>query len=294
MTPDNRLLVVNADDFGFWPSIDRAILRSARDGIVTSASVIPTGDTVGGVTSLRDVGVGIGVHLTVVGGGTPLLRSSEIPSLVDRDGRFPLTWRALVARLLRGRLDPADLEREWSAQIDAVHAHGVAITHLDTHQNVHLWPAVGAVTVGLARRYGIPVVRVPRTAGRSPFAGGVRLLSRRLEQRATRAGLATTGASVGLDEAGGMHGAVLESALERLACSRAAAVDLICHPGEAGDAILEGLGWGFDWAAETEVMCDPATRRAVDEAGFTLGSYAQLASSPVGSAARTSRRSTLQ
>ena len=184
MSDAPRLLVVNADDFGFRLSIDRAILRAAEHGIVTSASVIPTGDSLAAVTNLADAGIGIGVHLTTVAGGAPLLPASEVPTLVDREGRFPLTWRALVARCVRGALDPADLDREWSAQIEAVRAHGVAITHVDTHQNVHLWPAIADVTVDLARRYGIGVVRVPRTAGHGPFAGGVRHLSRGVVRRA--------------------------------------------------------------------------------------------------------------
>ena len=292
MSDAPSILIVNADDFGFRRSIDRAIVRAADHGIVTSASVIPTGDAVGGVTRLGDAGVGIGVHLTVVGGGAPLLPASEVPTLVDRDGHFPRTWRALVARGMRGSLDAADLDREWSAQIEAVRARGVTITHLDTHQNVHLWPSIGDVTVSLARRFGIGVVRVPRTARRGPFASGVRYLTRNLVRRAGEAGLGVTGASAGLDEAGTMHGRTLERAISRLACSQAAVVDLICHPGEGGDDVLADLDWGFEWQAETEALCDPATRRAVEGAGLTLGTYAALASGPTASPSTPVRPST--
>lgn len=294
MSVEPRRLIVNADDFGFRPSIDRAILRAAEHGIVTSASVIPTGDSLAAVTDLADAGIGVGVHLTAVAGGAPLLSASEVPSLVDRDGRFPRSWRALVARFVRGAVDPSELEREWSAQIEAVRAHGVEITHLDTHQNVHLWPAVAEVTVRLARRHGIGVVRVPRTARRGPFAAGVRYLSRGLARRARRAGLAVTGASVGLDEAGAMHGRTLERAIDRLARSGAAAVDLICHPGEDDDDVLAALGWRFDWQGETDALCDPATRRVVDDAGFVLSTYRELALGPTdgpSTPARPSNRS---
>ena len=36
----DRLLIVNADDYGLTPGVSRAILRAHRDGIVTSTSAL--------------------------------------------------------------------------------------------------------------------------------------------------------------------------------------------------------------------------------------------------------------
>ena len=273
-----RLLVVNADDFGLTAGVDRAILRCGADGIVTSTSVLATGPTLAGsLAALQASGLGVGAHLIAVGGAAPLLSAREVPSLVDGQGRFPRSWRAFVARAGRRAIDSDDLEREFAAQIDALLGAGLALTHLDTHQNIHLWPSVAKVVTRLARRYDIGFVRIPRTNGHSPLAMGVRVLSGRLTRRVGGAGLPTTDATVGLDEAGALHGIALRDAIERLGDSGAGAADLVCHPGEAGDPELEATGWGFAWADEVAALTSPAASEAVDAAGFRLGTYAQIA-----------------
>lgn len=271
-----RLLVVNADDFGLTSGVDRAILRAGADGIVTSTSVLATGPTLAGsVSGLRASALGIGAHLIAVG-GVPLLSAREVPSLVDGQGRFPRSWHAFVGRSGRRAIDPDDLEREFAAQIESLIGADLHLTHLDTHQNIHLWPSVARVVVRLARRYDIGFIRIPRTKGRSPLAMGVRMLSGRLTRRVTGAALPTTGATVGLDEAGALHETALQDAIQRLGASGVDAADIVCHPGEAGDADLEATGWGFAWADEVAALTSPATSAAVQAAGFCLGTYADV------------------
>ena len=273
-----RILVVNADDFGLTPGVDRAVLRAGAEGIVTSTSVLATGTTLpGSAGSLIASGLGAGAHLNAVGGAAPLLSAREVPSLVDRRGHFPSSWQAFLSRSVRRAIDPADLEREFAAQIESLVAADLELTHLDTHQNIHLWPPVAGVVVRLARRHGIGFIRVPRTRGRSPLALGVRTLSARLLRRVLGAGLPTTAATVGLDEAGAMHESVLLAAVDRLGRSGVDTADIVCHPGEAGEAELEATGWGFAWADEVNALVAPTTREAVRIAGFRLGTYADVA-----------------
>jgi predicted glycoside hydrolase/deacetylase ChbG (UPF0249 family) len=272
-----RLLVVNADDFGLTCGVDRAILRTAAEGIVTSTSVLATGPTLAAsAAALRASGIGIGAHLTAVGGAPPLLSAREVPSLVDDRGHFPETWQRFLARAVRRQIDPADLDREFSAQVEALRAADLPLTHLDTHQNLHLWPSVARVVVDLARRYDVGFIRVPRTRGHSPRAAGIRTLSNRLARRVRGAGLPVTDATIGLDEAGALHEPVLRDAIGRLGDSEVASADIVCHPGEAGDAELQATGWGFAWADEVRALIEPTTREAVQTAGFRLATYADV------------------
>src|SRR5659263_115109 len=59
-------------------------------------------------------------------------------------------------------------------------------------------------------------------------------VTRRLTRRVTGAGLAMTGATVGLDEAGALHETALRDAIGRLGVAGVDAADIVCHPGEAG------------------------------------------------------------
>jgi len=106
-------LVVNADDGGFAPGKDDAILRCARAGAVRSVSVIANGaTTVAFVERARDAGLDLGVHLNLTE-GRPL--GGPQRSLTDAHGRFPgkaEAWR----RASVGDLDPDELRRELTAQ----------------------------------------------------------------------------------------------------------------------------------------------------------------------------------
>src|SRR4029077_10920167 len=108
----------------------------------------------------------------------PLLSAREIPTLVDRRGRLPLSWKQFLPRLALRRIDLDDVEREFTAQGEAVRSTvGPArITHLDTHQHLHLWPRVAALVARLAQRWSVPGVRVTRSGGGSAKGRAVNLL----------------------------------------------------------------------------------------------------------------------
>jgi predicted glycoside hydrolase/deacetylase ChbG (UPF0249 family) len=278
-----RLLIVNADDFGLTQGVCRAIVRAHRDGIVTSASALAVGPAFSSCsTMLHDVpDLGVGVHLAVVGEDPPLLSRSEIPSLVDRDGRLPLSWRRFLPRACAGRIAVEDLRRELNAQLDAVSdaLPGRRLTHLDTHQHLHLWPPLGSLVIELARERGIPAVRVTRSIGRGGRSVVVNQLGRRFDTKAAAAGLRTTDSFAGFDEGGILATDALVRTIDRVGATNAQSVEVGIHPGENGDADLARYKWGYRWAEELEALMSPEAREAVERNGFTLGSYSALSAS---------------
>jgi chitin disaccharide deacetylase len=274
-----RLLIVNADDYGLTARVSRAILRAHRDGIVTSTSVLALAPGfAGSAAALRDTpGIGVGAHLAAVGEDPPLLSAREVPTLVDRQGRLAPSWRVFLPRMAARRVDPDDLRREFDAQVEAIRGAGLAPAHVDTHQHLHLWPAVGGVVLDVADRAGIGAMRIIRSAGRGAVGTTVRRLSRRLEAEARRRGVVFPAAATGLDEAGTLDGPRLAGAIDRLAAAPGDSAELATHPGEAGDADLDRYRWGYVWDRELAALTDPASRDRVAAAGFRLGTYADLA-----------------
>jgi predicted glycoside hydrolase/deacetylase ChbG (UPF0249 family) len=274
-----RLLVVNADDMGLTPGVCRAVRRAHSDGVVTSTSVLAVGTAFEeAATTVRDAGsLALGAHLAIVGEDRPLLSAREVPTLVDRDGRFPLSYRTVVARGAAGRIDADDVAREFRAQLERVRGIGVPVTHLDTHQHTHLWPGVAAVVVDLAREAGIRCVRLPGSRRSGPLGAGVRLLAGRLRRRLGRAGLATTAGYAGLDEAGSLDGERFAGALRQLAAAGAPTAEINTHPGEAGDPALARFEWGYRWADELAMLTAPSTRALVEHLGWRLGTFADVA-----------------
>lgn len=276
----DRLLIVNADDYGLTDAVSRGILRAHRDGVVTSTSVLAVGPAVarsaGRLADHPDLATG--AHLALVGEDPPVLTAREIPTLVDRTGGFPLTYGAFLARAATGRVDPADIEREFEAQLAVLtRDHGLRLTHLDTHQHLHLWPSVGAAVVDLARRHGVPAVRLPSSHARGPKGFGIRRLAAHLAGRIRAAGLLSPAGYGGLDESGHLTLPRFVATLRVLAAADTASVEINCHPGEAdAHTSTRYRAWDFTWDTELAALTTPDLRDTITAIGFRTGNYADL------------------
>lgn len=273
----DRLLIVNADDYGLTQGVSRGILAAHAEGIVTSTSVLAVAPAFAATVGwLLDVpSLGVGAHLAAVGEDPPVLSAAEVPSLVDRRGHFAESWRQFLPRAAAGRIDPDDLAREFEAQADAVAGAGVRLGHLDTHQHLHLWPMVRGVVLGMAEHRGL-AVRVTRSAARSPVGVVVRQLTRGLEADARARGVRYPRAAAGLDEAGALDRSTLVTTVDRLAAGAATSAEVGSHPGAPDDPERVRYRWDYRWEDELAALTSPEARRAVTDGGFTLGTYADL------------------
>jgi chitin disaccharide deacetylase len=166
---DARLLVINADDFGMCHAVNEAILQALDANLVRSCSLmIPCAWSLHGRKLLRESPqIAFGVHLTAVSEQPdyrwgPVTDRQDVPSLLDEAGYFYAAPR--IDEFLE-RANPAELEQEFRAQIEAVMAAGLQPTHLDSHCGIHNrrdWAF--EITLRLARDYGL-AVRV----GQGPF-----------------------------------------------------------------------------------------------------------------------------
>ena len=274
-----RLLIVTADDLGLTDGVGRAIHRGHVEGVVTSTTLLAVGRAFETAAAmLRDTPtLDLGAHLALVGEDPPLLSAREVPTLVNSRGSFPLTYRTVVARGVAGRIDPDDVRRELSAQLERVLGIGLPVTHLDTHQHTHLWPVVARVMTNLAVEHSIPAVRLPASRRRGPVGAGVGVLAARLGRQIRAAGLATTDGYAGLDDAGSMDLPAFERSLAGLERSAGSTVEINAHPGEADDVDLARFAWGFHWAQELAMLTDPRTRELIARRGYRLGSFRDLA-----------------
>jgi predicted glycoside hydrolase/deacetylase ChbG (UPF0249 family) len=134
---DARLLIINADDFGMYPSVNSAVVQSIENGIASSCSLMPPCPAAGQALRLLQERrhIRFGIHLTLVCDFSadhwkPLAPSEMVPSLLDDNGRLftPSTKAQLLAQ---ARLD--EVELELRLQIESVLATGLTPTHLDWH-----------------------------------------------------------------------------------------------------------------------------------------------------------------
>jgi chitin disaccharide deacetylase len=158
-----RRLVVNADDFGRSHSINAAVIRAHREGILTTASLMvnePAFDEA--VALARDnPRLGVGLHLTLLCGHSAL-PPEKIPGLVNQRREFtnsPMDagWRYFFSRTLR-----AQLHQEIAAQFEKFHATGLTLDHVNGHLHLHLHPVVFDLLMENAGSWGCTRLRLTR------------------------------------------------------------------------------------------------------------------------------------
>ncbi|MGI8499021.1 MAG: ChbG/HpnK family deacetylase, partial [Gemmatimonadaceae bacterium] len=147
-----RRLIVNADDFGFSPGINRGIIEAHRAGTLPSASLMATGiafeDAVSLLADTPTLDVGLHFDLTM---GPPLTGARTLTDpATGRCHRLP----ALLGLVAVGRIDRGEVIAEWRAQYDRLCAAGVRPSHLDGHHHAHAFPMIWGAVVDAAREAG--------------------------------------------------------------------------------------------------------------------------------------------
>ena len=181
-----RRLIVNADDFGRSRSINEAVLRAHRDGILTSASLMvnEAGADEAVALARETPKLAVGLHLTLLCGHSALSQE-KIPSLVSAQREFsddPVTagFRYFVKRNLREQL-----RVEIRAQFKKFQATGLPLDHVNGHLHLHLHPTVFGILMEDAEKLGIRHMRLTR----EPFWMDLPLARGRRLYRATHAGI---------------------------------------------------------------------------------------------------------
>jgi len=158
-----RRLIVNADDFGRSESINQAVIRAHRDGILTTASLMVNEPAAEQAARLarENPKLGVGLHLTLVCGAAAL-PPERIPHLASADGRFSDNAAAAGWRYFFSAPCRAELRAEIEAQVAKFHAAGLPLDHVNGHLHLHLHPVVFDILMDNAERWGIRAMRLTR------------------------------------------------------------------------------------------------------------------------------------
>jgi len=151
-------LIVNADDFGRSHSINDAVIRAHREGILTSASLMVNEIACDEAVALarENPYLGIGLHLTLICGKSAL-PPEKIPALVNVRGEFSNNPVSEGVRYFFKRSLREQLRAEIHAQFSKFRATGLPLDHVNGHLHLHLHPAVfrtlmeDAATLGIQR-----------------------------------------------------------------------------------------------------------------------------------------------
>lgn len=163
MTLNNpRNLIINGDDFGYCEQVNRAIIQAHEQGILTSTSLMVTGEAFDQAVALakNHPQLGVGMHLVLVCGKS-VLSPTSIPHLVNHQGYF--SHNPVLAGLNYQFLPFArqELEAEIRAQLDKFCQTGLTLSHLDGHLHLHMHPVILEIIAKLASEYHLQFIRLP-------------------------------------------------------------------------------------------------------------------------------------
>ncbi len=243
-------VIVHADDFGLHPALNDGVERAHREGVVTSASLMPLGpafeDAVRRAQAMP--GLDLGLHFTLVG----------VPG-------FPPTLAAFLSSYARGAWPAREVAASLRRQLDSVRR--LPISHLDSHQHLHALPGIMRVVCPIAAEYGLRAIRLPadgpararvspgRRAQAAALATGARLSRRYI----AASGLHTSDHFCGMAVSGHLTAPTLAAYLQN---AREGLTEIVCHPGLNNLELSRVFAWGYDWEGETAALCSPEARTA--------------------------------
>lgn len=257
-----KKLIVNADDFGLHSEINKGIIKGHRDGFITSTSLMCSAPAFEEAVALAKEcpKLGIGIHLTLVGGVRPLLSVNEIPSLVDSKGLLLPDYIAFSKGYYSGRIKSSDVLKELRAQIEAALASGLRITHVDSHQHTHILPGVSNLVLTLCREYGLSKMRLPKESysftggfkanyGRIIGRNGLTFFSKLIEKKAFSRGMRFPDYFFGMLAGGNLNRSLVGNILKQLP---EGVSEIMTHPGLSNYELSKLFSWQYHWEQELD------------------------------------------
>jgi len=282
-----KTLIINADDMGLSDAVNEAIIGCYKAEVISGVSLMACGRRFKEASRmLRDVGATeIGAHLTLTGRFRPSSKdASQIKTLLDNAGTFLPGYAPFAVRYLRSRISKSEIREELSAQIEAILSEGLKITHLDSHEHVHMFPAVLDAIVSLAAQFGIKYIRLPLESPRmllkDPYFKDIIRYSA-LRPLAARARGIIKGAGLSSNEffLGHVHsGRLNEEILSYMALNvKEGVTELVAHPAVLSRVLLEESPWHVNGAKEMKSLMGDTWKSLLAASGITVLPHSKLA-----------------
>jgi chitin disaccharide deacetylase len=272
--PQDKLLIVNADDAGLCHSANAAVFQGLEEGMITSCSVMVPAPGFAEVAEYARAHpqADIGIHLTHTAEWQsyrwgPVLPAAQVPTLVDADGFF--RREVFGERGVYAHSTPAVVYREAVAQAEKAKAAGLDPSHIDSHMGTMQYDLRYAWRyIRLALKLDVPL-RMPSQD-----------LCEKYGARWLRPALRTLGLVFPdylIYEEGKRGPTAAEHWHAVLRDLKPGVTEIFIHPA-LGTAEMQGITASWLWRRDEFLtfLADPETRRILQEQGITLIGYRPL------------------
>ena len=278
-----KAILINADDFGRHPLINAAVAQAVEEGMLRSATLMPGGIAFDDAVDIARAHptLGVGIHLTLVN-GNPVCDPEDIPTLVDETGHFYDNHGIFVKRYLTGKVSREDIRRELFAQVAKMKETGLALTHIDSHQHMHMLPGVIDIALDAAESVGLSATRVSLSPLFTGFTGspgqligraGLWTLATLAKRRAKNRNFRTPDHFAGIVAGEAVNISHLRHIIETLP---EGTTEIMMHPGTDNKKLIPDTAWDHDFEAELAAMTDPDLMTLVAEKGIATINFADI------------------
>ena len=281
-----KKLIVNADDFGLHEEINKGIIQGHREGFITSTSLMTSAPAFEDAVALAqgENHLGIGVHLTLVGGVRPVLPVAEVRTLVDAQGLFLPSYVEFAKRYYTGGVSSLELEKELRAQIERALATGLCITHLDSHQHTHVLPGLNRLVLQLGNEYNIKRMRIPYEkiffnggfkagVGRIIGRDGLSFCAALAGVQAARQGYSYPDYFFGMLAGGNLNPRLVGNIIKALP---EGVSEIMTHPGQNAAVLGRLFTWHYHWEEELAAYLDPANKELLQAKRIELINFGDI------------------
>ncbi|XP_061187842.1 carbohydrate deacetylase-like [Saccostrea echinata] len=154
-----KLLVINADDFGYSVVRNKGIVECFQEGAISGVTLMVNGVAAeDGARRAKEVGMPTGMHLNITE-GNPIGKMSK--TLTDDKGKFLGNFGFREA-LANGKIDLEEVKCEMKSQVDLFESlMGQKPSHVDGHQHAHLLPGICEIFGSVMKEHGVRSTRCP-------------------------------------------------------------------------------------------------------------------------------------
>ncbi len=282
-----KQLIITADDFGLCTETNQAVIQACEKGVLTCASLMVSGRAAKEAVWMakQNPALKVGLHL-VLADGLSVLPAHEIPALVDTSKQFSRHIVLSGIRRFFSKEHKRQIAKECEAQIRSFLDTGLEMDHLNSHNHLHIHPAILDIVLPLARKYGIKAIRLPfqkRPPLRiTPFvtAAAMSPWVRRLRIRLIQAGITFNRAIFGLHETGHMTEAAWMRIIPRI---EDGLTEVYCHPAIRKTAALREAMPAYRNEDEFCALLSPRIREGLEDGRIIRTTFTEIGTRPASS-----------
>ncbi|CAF0743129.1 unnamed protein product [Didymodactylos carnosus] len=157
-----KYLIINADDFGYCPKRNAAIIDLFRAGRITSTSLLVNGLFAHEACQLSNTyRIPMGLHLNLTEGKPVTIDLSLVHTLVNDKNLFHGKL-GLRNALEKGHINIKHIEHEIYSQLRLFQTlSGQIPQHIDSHQHIHVHPNIVNQVCKISNEFGVKRIRAP-------------------------------------------------------------------------------------------------------------------------------------